>query len=935
MDDVETLADPFGLQLAKHYRAEILDRPRVLGPPPRESDHMNSTGAVEVKKNLKNLVTHWQACDVLPEHCREGRGSFQVAQTAEEAEFMAAELLTEATRYYQAVAFEIFFNGHSRDKDHKSLVLVAGVFSGKAVAFRLELLRDREWPRSLRHLFDSQFCLISDDVIHKYRFLTGTGAMPRRWLDISEIISRLPRHPRWRWTSFANPDLYDLCETLFGVYPRSLEIEEAKNRIITASLGQWPLFKTPKVLDRWGAGPFEAWRSAHFRNGVGKYLSLVSVFSLLEFEIGKFREDVTYNEPIEEVIGRLQRSARLDPRPVSESVPAGTSSSFISPAVPSPATPGSIAPVQTGGQSTRDRCQGRSTNGFQSDVSKSPSTSSTPSASSTATSGAYLLQQAVLDRLDRLQAQVSRLDRHREFEREVNQALERTLELAKSIKTDSESSTTTTSDSERSERSVGPLSKADSAKKTVNASVKSRLGPVKSSARTERSLSSAARSSVFDRLEPIVPRVERKPMELLDQDQPPVELGKKYWYEPSSRPTIHVPADLKGQESKLNLTLLRTHPASLFPLRWQSEPEFFWVCKFCGRKGHKNFARCSECVEAWRTERREPDLDRWKLSHCRYPLCTRPQTHRIGACPTLHRVCVDCGYRGHAAGQCTRDDLQSLFKEYGPAGSYTKLSFPRGRGAREAEPVWGREPLKHSGPESVQFIYGRSMGQWNHWSQQWLGVMGTDDVTVDSVLRREHPKSRGPGAASSLGWSEPLRGSESGTRRGRDRPEVSQPAARSTPRSQERGRGRSQARSSHKRMKSVHDTNAKRKRRWSGSRVSVTETENTVKSSTAVDVQAVTEPQNTVTLSPVMVGEQAVAEPQHTADPAVENGGETKIERFCKKYTAIRDQRDRSPARQQRRRKRGCSHDTSKTSVELEADLNKYENSNNSVLGLD
>ena len=309
MTESEVVADPFGLQLARAYKQDVLDRPRVVGPPPREAEVPVGEKMITAKDSLKLLTTHWQACDALPEHCRTGRTQFKVASTFEEAQRLAEELLVDATKHYHMVGFEMFFNRASETKDLRNLVLVVGTMTGKAGAFRIELLGSK-WPAALRNLFDSQFWLISEDVLHKYRYLLNTDGEPRRWLDTLVLSARLPCHPRWRWTSASCPSLMDITESVFGVYPGALTKREAEARIVTSSLGAWPYFKTPELLEKWGCGPLEDWRMAYFRNGVGKYFSAVVLYTLLECEMNRFGSTLEYYEAVEEVVHQLGCTSR-------------------------------------------------------------------------------------------------------------------------------------------------------------------------------------------------------------------------------------------------------------------------------------------------------------------------------------------------------------------------------------------------------------------------------------------------------------------------------------------------------------------------------------------------------------------------------------------------------------------------------------------------
>ena len=259
--------------------------------------------------------------------------------------------------------------------------------------------------------------------------------------------------------------------------------------------------------------------------------------------------------------------------------------------------------------------------------------------------------------------------------------------------------------------------------------MQARLGP---------RVDTGAGASVYTRIQP------RHQIAL--NHQAPKDLGKSRWYEEPALHPLKVTLPLQERESEISLELLRAHPSAYFPLRWQSHPTFYWACKFCGEnKKHRAFANCPACITAWNQERRESDLNRWKKSHCVYPLCVQSRDHVIGACPTLHRLCLDCGKRGHAPSDCSRPDLEKVFLIYGPQGSYTRESFDRGTQAKAPEPVWGWNPLGTVPAVPVQLLVGQFKAQWNSWGKGWMGIQESNGDTIDGLIRREHAKARGPG----------------------------------------------------------------------------------------------------------------------------------------------------------------------------------------------
>ena len=801
MPEPDLAADPFGLRLARDYRADILQRPRVVGPQARNPDDRNSSAARAIKRNLGDLAAHWQTCDLVPSQCRDGRGYFGVAENVEEGNRMADILLVEATKYYQVVAFDLFFNQGSRDRTKENLVLVVGTLSGKAAAFRVDRFPDHRLPAGLVNLFNAQFCLVSDNVVHKFQFLMRTQDAPRCWLDTGSVSSRLPGHPRWRWAVLGKATVEDLCETVFGVYPGSLEYARAKARPITASLGEWPAFKTPGILEVWGPGPLEVWRAAHFRNGVCKHFGLLVLFTLLEFEAGKFSEEEEYTEPLLTVVSAFCRkssptttpepltsTSEEESRPVAEatmrpSAPPGSVSSAESRKRDDVNQAGKLHPKEdrssrsykrsekrkrsvdrnSGSPSSprpsRRRRRHRSRSGERRrrsstrtdrrrryrSRSRTSSPSGTRAGSRKRSQEGRRLNEDLQAKLDALTSAVQRLDSRREFENTVHQSLQRTLEMASSARGSSDSASVVSGTSDSGvPQSPAKAGTRTAAKLTQIKNVHDRLGP-----RVE-----PARDRLGPRVKPgpeqptVVQLASRR--RLHPKDQAPKDLGKSRWFETPCIAPLKVTLPLTEREAKLSLELLRAHPSSYFPLRWQSHPMFYWACKFCGEnKKHRAFANCSACVKAWREEQRENDMNRWKKSHCVYPLCTQSRDHVIGACPTLHRLCLTCGKRGHAPSDCTRPDLERVFQIYGPRGAYTRASFNRGTTAKAAEPVWGWSPLDSSPNMNIQLLVGKFKAQWNYWGKGWTGIQESSGETLDGLIRREHAKTRGPGELDS------------------------------------------------------------------------------------------------------------------------------------------------------------------------------------------
>lgn len=100
----------------------------------------------------------------------------------------------------------------------------------------------------------------------------------------------------------------------------------------------------------------------------------------------------------------------------------------------------------------------------------------------------------------------------------------------------------------------------------------------------------------------------------------------------------------------------------------------FWrTCPFCGSRwsgvrtsaGQPTHCLLKHCAQ-W--------LNRDPLAnHCIYDPCTAKVGHLVMVCPTLHRLCDQCGTRGHAAGRCG-DQLEQMavFEKYKELGMHTR-----------------------------------------------------------------------------------------------------------------------------------------------------------------------------------------------------------------------------------------------------------------------
>ena len=124
-------------------------------------------------------------------------------------------------------------------------------------------------------------------------------------------------------------------------------------------------------------------------------------------------------------------------------------------------------------------------------------------------------------------------------------------------------------------------------------------------------------------------------------------------------------------------------------------------------------------MEAWNTL----EAQGFRVRPCGYPLCPG-HGHLIAVCPTMHRVCDHCGFRGHnapsrssysinesgnygykvcgRAGDGTQERLREVFERHADLGVYTRMRRSIGRFGFYPVPGAAEDHFKHENYDRLQ-----------------------------------------------------------------------------------------------------------------------------------------------------------------------------------------------------------------------------------------
>ena len=109
-------------------------------------------------------------------------------------------------------------------------------------------------------------------------------------------------------------------------------------------------------------------------------------------------------------------------------------------------------------------------------------------------------------------------------------------------------------------------------------------------------------------------------------------------------------------------------------------------CRGCGADNHIKFDRKRNLLCPVLISFAQDKV----LLPCAYPFCSARSDHITAACHALHRRCLVCSLRGHAAAECRRysaEELKDIFELHAPLGRYTRKRLMR--------PEWGFYPITH------------------------------------------------------------------------------------------------------------------------------------------------------------------------------------------------------------------------------------------------
>ena len=146
----------------------------------------------------------------------------------------------------------------------------------------------------------------------------------------------------------------------------------------------------------------------------------------------------------------------------------------------------------------------------------------------------------------------------------------------------------------------------------------------------------------------------------------------------------------------------------VYPHRFQTDPVIEHRCPLCAQRRNEHHRLLEDCPHYKRLAKvHGSNRANWALRLCEYRACQEPNTHKVAACPWLHKKCESCKVRGHAAGpMCQRSNftLQKMYRDAADKGAFTY----RGK----SEPQWRFAP-----PDvklvAVQFLGKTHMVEWD------------------------------------------------------------------------------------------------------------------------------------------------------------------------------------------------------------------------------
>ena len=132
-------------------------------------------------------------------------------------------------------------------------------------------------------------------------------------------------------------------------------------------------------------------------------------------------------------------------------------------------------------------------------------------------------------------------------------------------------------------------------------------------------------------------------------------------------------------------------------------PRFEKRCDFCGGRHCSRYAKGTKIINCKKFREQQEFSPNRRI--CDYRRCSEPQRHHTTVCPTLHRRCTVCRYRGHEkycdlSNPSVMSVLRADFEAAACHGILTRT--------RVDDPVWGWYDMPPTAPRNTRFVdYGK------------------------------------------------------------------------------------------------------------------------------------------------------------------------------------------------------------------------------------
>ena len=132
-------------------------------------------------------------------------------------------------------------------------------------------------------------------------------------------------------------------------------------------------------------------------------------------------------------------------------------------------------------------------------------------------------------------------------------------------------------------------------------------------------------------------------------------------------------------------------------------PRFEKRCDFCGGRHCSPYAKGTKIINCKKFGEQQEFSPNRRI--CDYRRCSEPQRHHTTVCPTLHRRCTVCRYRGHEKNcDLSNPSVMSVLRaDFEAAACHGVLTR-----TRVDDPVWGWYDMPPTAPRNTRFVdYGK------------------------------------------------------------------------------------------------------------------------------------------------------------------------------------------------------------------------------------